>query len=325
MLARPDNPTNAVSFRRTVFRPNMSAIEPEKRLSVEDDVAALFGMVTRASFFRELAPELHIDGPAAITTTALDPRAASAARATLSKHGYFSLSSVVSRSRVDLLASATRALYDRKVPTCFLFAYDEAWALGFELEDALHAVLGSRYHLVPDVWAWLIEPIATRRGWRPHRGTYVDDRRADGAPSVINLWLALSEVTAETACMHVVPLDADPHFPGELKSVEFDERSVVALPCERGTLLGWNSNVLHYGGEMTEAACEARLSLSYTLRDRREPPELERVPTFEERIDLLAQMIAIYGDQEGAELAAARQWAKLHLALHALGTERARR
>jgi hypothetical protein len=287
---------------------------------MDHEVAALFAKVTRASFFRELAPHLHVDEGCQLEALALDDASAADARVTLERHGYFSLPKLVARARVDALAETVRALHELRIPTTFLYAYDEVWRLGFALARALEGVVGARYAVAPDVWAWFIPPVANQRGWRPHRGTYTLERRPNGMPRVINVWLALGDVTVDTACMHVVPLDRDPHFPDELKRVDFDASAIVALPGERGTLLGWSSNVLHFGGEMSARATTPRISLSFTLRDPREPGDLDTAPTFQERIDMVAEMIAIYERNEGAALDAAREWAKLHLTMRALGS-----
>lgn len=289
---------------------------------MEKEVSRLFANVTRAAFFRELAPELHAGEATSFAPLVISPGAARGARESLDAHGWFSIESLVPAREIANLARAVEALDASAIPTCFLFAYDEAWSLGFAIAAALEAVLGARYGLAPDVWAWLVPPIAGRSGWRAHRGTYEDERRPNACPKVINLWLALSDVTVDTACMHVVPIDRDPHFPGDLRRVDFDDEDVVALPAMAGTLLGWTSNALHFGGPMTARARSPRISLSYTLRDPPHTGDLAAAPSFEARIDLLAQMITLYGDQEGASLRVAREWAELHEQMRALGARR---
>jgi Phytanoyl-CoA dioxygenase (PhyH) len=287
---------------------------------VEKEVARLFADVTRAEFFANLAPALHVDGVAADTPVELSTASAEHAHATLAKHGYFSLDSLVPLPLVEALARALEDLDRAHLSTCFLFAYDEAWSLGFAIADALRAVLGAHYAIAPDVWAWLVRPEKGRSGWRPHRGTYQVERQANGGPRVVNVWLALSDVTVDTACMHVVPLDRDPHYPQDLQRVDFDPTNVTPLTAKAGTLLGWDSNVLHFGGPMTERATSARLSLSYTLRCPADAMDLHRVPNFQDRIDLLAQMVLVYGDQEGPSLHPERRWAAMHEAMRKLGT-----
>lgn len=278
----------------------------------------LLAKVEHASFFRDVAPDLHVDAAQAPLVLEVSPRDAERARLSLDRHGYFSLDGALSPDFAAALSRAATALEIRGVPALFLFAYDEPWAAAFAARDALVTVLGERYALIDDVWAWRVPKAAGARGWKPHRGTYEDNRRHGAAPSVINAWVALSDVTLDAACMHVVPLDRDPHAPGDLASHAYDPSAVVPLPAAPGTLLAWSSNVLHWGGDMTERAPEARVSLSFSLSaggDR----GLARAPAFRERIDLLADLVAVYGDNEGPDFEPVREWARLNAATRALG------
>ena len=108
----------------------------------------------------------------------------------------------------------------------------------------------------------------------------------------MNVWIALSDVGEESACMHVVPFDRDPHYPNALDRVDVDPALAIPLPVPAGSVLAWNANVLHWGGEMKPGA-PPRVSMSFTLR-RAALPSSRRAATFEARVDLVADMLVTY-------------------------------
>ena len=285
------------------------------------DAIALFGKVERASYFERVAPELHVERPPPWPEpSVVDP---SAARETLAVDGWFSVDSVLRDDEVAALANAIERLEADHVPALFVFAYDEAWLAVERIRRAVAAIIDAPCAVVADVWAWRIAPTKGARGWVPHRGTYVDNR-VGGKPSLINAWIALSDVTVETACMHVLPASRDPNFGGDLRSTHHNALDALALPARPGNLLGWSSNLLHWGGAMSPTASRARLSLSVTLSCSAAVDALaqDAQPTMRERLDLIADLADAYGYLETSAFDATREWARVTRTTRALGSRR---
>ena len=232
------------------------------------------------AFWKTLVPFLRIDVDMSVAS-AIHPAVTSEADR-LRAAGWARLERAIPASVTKPLADALRCLHDANIPTPFLYVFDEPWALATMLAPTWTALLGATPRVLPDVWAWYL---TEGRGWTPHRG--VDDP----ATRIVNVWIAVSDVGLDSACMNVVPLGAsDP----------------VALPVPAGSMLAWNAYVLHWGGEMKPGA-PPRASLSFSL----DPSSLpERTPSFEERVDLVADMLVVY--EESANVSGPwLEWARL--------------
>jgi len=221
----------------------------------------------------------------------------------------------------ELAASLARALgriSDEGIPTPFLFVYDQAWEVAQRLRPAFDALMGAPTYVLPDVWAWFLRSKAGGAGgWAPHRGVRYDVRDAQGAPTLMNAWIALTDVTEANACMYVVPLPKDPSYPGALDAVDVDPSLATPLPVPAGGLVAWNANVLHWGGRMQSDA-PPRASLSFSIATAREPPP---PASFDARLDLVAEMLLTYKDIARVD-AAWIEWASLWRGLRTAQTLR---
>ena len=233
------------------------------------------------AFWRTVVPFLRIDVDVSVAS-AIHPAVMSEAER-LRSAGWARLERAIPPPVTRPLADALRCLHDANIPTPFLYVFDEPWALATMLAPTWTALLGATPRVLPDVWAWYL---TEGRGWTAHRG--VDDP----ATPIVNVWIALSDVGVESACMNVVPLDAS---------------ESITLPVPAGSMLAWNAYVLHWGGDM-EPAAPPRASLSFSL-DPSAPPA--RTPSFEERVDLVADMLVGYeksANVSGPWLEWARAW-----------------
>ncbi len=243
-----------------------------------------------------------------------------AERRWLARDGIAYLPSVANLDVCTALVRAIEALASRELPACFIYAFDEAWAIGEALRARVATLTGREYRLIEDVWAWRVAPGTC--GWPPHRGIWHAclDREA---PEVLNVWVALSDVTADRSCMHAVPLDDDRDYPSALSQTEAAPGSIRALPLAAGDALFWNANILHWGGRCAERAAGPRVSCSFTLARSDAEASLvgDLIPLraaaaldLNARMDMIARMIAVYGDL--AELSeVVREWATLTHAL----------
>lgn len=243
-----------------------------------------------------------------------------AERRWLARDGIAHLHRAADRNVCAAIASTIEALASRALPACFVYTFDEVWAIGEAVRARVASMTGRDYGLVEDVWAWRVAP--GTRGWPPHRGISHVGLDRD-APEVLNVWIALDDVTADRSCMHAVPLDDDGCYPGALSRTDGALASVRALPIAAGDALFWNANVLHWGGACAVRAAGPRLSCSFTLvrtdADAQLVGDLKLLLPAADlhlsaRIDLIARMIRVYGDL--AVLSpVVREWATLTQAL----------
>lgn len=271
----------------------------------------------------QIAPDLRLGTSTTRPGAPAPPPAADLAeRPWLARDGFARLGGVVPPSVAAALVTGIEALRAHGLPATFIYAFDELWAIGELVRSRISAVVGCPYAVVEDVWAWQILP--GEGGWPPHRGTpHVQLERE--TPEVINVWVALSDVTAERACMHAVPLDEDPGYPSALGRVDAPLPSVRALPTDAGGALFWNANVLHWGGRCAARAPGPRVSCSFTLCRTDAAarfPDLALLGPLAEldlgrRMDLLASMVLLYGDDQGDVSDVVREWARI---THALST-----
>jgi hypothetical protein len=259
------------------------------------------------SFWRRHVPSLHIDQAEPVNWSAASP--GDHAREQLWREGWVDLPRVVPPESVGRLAAGIQCLHDADIPTPFIFVFDEPWKIAMALSPALGALLSAETRVLPDVWAWFVPATAGAHGWAPHRGVTVDVRNEHGAPGLVNVWVALSDVTESSACIHVVPLPQDEHYPDALDRIDVHPGTEVALPISAGGVLVWNANVLHSGGAM-KAGAAARLSLSFSFASGGHEPLGSVPPPFATRVDLVADMVVTYCDVAGLE-GPWLEWARL--------------
>lgn len=300
------------------------ALTPAAGITVE----TLLRLVASRAAIAEMAPDLALTGSAPSVSagegehgTERAPEAAPE-RTWLGREGFAGLSAIAEPERCAALVRAVEALRARELPATFVYAFDDVWTLGERARERVSAIVGQDYRLADDVWAWQILP-GGGRGWPAHRG--VSHVRLDrDAPEIINVWVALTDVTAERACMHAIPLDEDPAYPGALDSVDAPLASARAMPAAAGDALFWNANVLHWGGACSARAIGPRVSCSFTLL-RADAiarfAEVSLLPPLENldltaRMDAVARMILLYGGADRGDVSpVVREWAAVTDAL----------
>ena len=220
---------------------------------------------------------------------------------------------------VSKVAAALTRIVDDGLPGVFVYVFDDLWAMGEALRDHVSRMMAQRYELLPDLWAWSIAP--GKRGWRPHRGvaTSLFDRRA---PELLNAWIALGDVPADRSCIHAVPLDDDPHYPSSLDHLDAPLESARAFPVDAGCALVWNANVLHWGGPCSPRTTTPRVSCSFSLGRAGhtesawgKPMSTSTHTTFEQRLELIATQIAVYGKDHEKVAPEVTEWAAAFLQL----------
>lgn len=295
------------------------ATKPDARVSVAD----LLALLASPDALVQAAPTLHVSAflPAQTTMLEREPEAQVELRA-LVKEGFTAARGAIDGRTSVALAQAIEALRKRSFPASFVYVFDEPWLIGEQIRQQMSHLLGHEYRLVEDVWAFHVPP--GQGGWPPHRGVY-DVHLDRDAPEILNTWVALSEVPADRACIHVVPLDQDAGYPSTLECVDAPPSAARALPARTGDVLVWNANVLHWGGDCAERAAGPRFSCSFTLCREDAVVRFPRLPMLRPlaemdlsaRVDAIARMVTTYGKHQPDVTETVRQWASLTVALTA--------
>lgn len=263
------------------------------------DAAAL----VKRDAWKAFSPKLHIEDASLftdITTVQTTPEQNVAVSDVLKQEGYVQASGVAWGLDLKLMAATVRALSRIDLPPVFAFLYDEFWLPFYKLHPVCTALLGD-YMMLPDFWAWNLNPAQGDSGWRPHRDKGYQALLPDGTPKSLTVWMALSSATPLNGCMYIVPANFDPTYgtPDD-KEWKFDYASVRALPAEPGDFFIWNQAVLHWGGRSTPRAPETRVSMAFEFQ-RADVEPYNRplikpltILSFESRLRLIAKQILQY-------------------------------
>jgi ectoine hydroxylase-related dioxygenase (phytanoyl-CoA dioxygenase family) len=161
------------------------------------------------------------------------------------------------------MAGAIRLLHANRLPPVFAFHFDEFWLVLAQLRRVIATILGDGYVMLPDFWAWHVDPMTADSGWPPHRDK---GRRAlfpDGRPQSLTLWLPLTDATPINGCIYVVPADRDPTYnTAAEESLQFTLSDIRALPAAAGSILAWTQAIIHWGGHAASRDAPPRISLS---------------------------------------------------------------
>ena len=255
-----------------------------------------FARIESQRFFDELAPNMTI-GRWSSWLQEGKPGSGRSVRSaeTFDHDGLFFVDDVITGPRCADMADAVLALRAAGLPALFAYVYDQFWEPLAVAAQATESLIGPVVALA-DIWAWYLSAGGAEQGWAAHRGTYALEKAASGATATVNVWIPLVDVCAENACMWAVPLSDDPDYPANLERCS----GIAAgkpLPARAGTLVGWNANVLHWGGQMSPKAKTPRISLSFTLRAADNLADYSVLPgnmDFRARLDLIAQMVGTY-------------------------------
>lgn len=205
---------------------------------------------------------------------------------------------------VNLAGALSQAIEDlRKIglPPTFIFLFDEAWLAFLRQRAMLTNFLGVNYQVLPDFWAWRVDPAKGEAGWTPHRDKGRITLGPDKRPVSVTVWIPLTEATPMNGCMYILPANRDPNY-GTDRENEFriDPPAVRAIPAAPGEYLCWNQAVLHWGGQSSPFAARPRKSMALEFqRGDIAPfnqPLLGTMPNldFRGRVVLIAKQIIQY-------------------------------
>lgn len=210
----------------------------------------------------------------------------------------------------DLVASVGQAVFkclEIGLPPVFCWVYDPAWQCFQRLAPVIEHTLGGKALVLPDFWAWHVDPSKSESGWRPHRDRNFGSLAPDGAPLSLTCWIPLSDANPMNGCMYIVPAHADPHYNSPQAGMHIAAQGFLAraLPAAPGEYLIWNQAVLHWGGASSEFASAPRMSIALEFQRAGVPAfntpllELSTAPSFEKRLKLIAKQILQYKHMYG--------------------------
>jgi len=283
--------------------------------------------IENIEFWRSLNPGLNISDTPFQNNTApctLDPDMQSRLRQQMIDEGYFQTPEVLNKNDISVLRDVVVKLNSGNIMPLFAALYDEFWILLHSLRDTFTPFLQNDYRLVPDFWIWHIDADDQSSGWKPHRDGSMefDSIRDDGTPTLCTAWIALSDIETSNSCMYVLPRKYDVIFqdfarkragvPGieNAKDVPIPLTRIRALPINAGAIIGWDTNLFHWGSGSSKWAIDPRISIGvyYQAADAKETgkpfnsekkcfvdyskPDFEL--TFENRLVIIANIINNY-------------------------------
>jgi hypothetical protein len=259
----------------------------------------------RASFWRSLAPGLHI-GDLERGADVIPRQGFNRLTQRIVHDGYFGDSDQRLETLAPSIGKAIKTCVRFGLPPVMIWAYDEPWECFRRLAPILNTFLGRDYKILPDFWAWHIDHIRGEAGWGAHRDKDASSLTAEGLPLSLTCWIPLSDANPMNGCMYIVPAYLDPHY----KNIEATPtlpmpQSIRALPAKPGDFLMWNQAVLHWGGLSSEFADEPRMSMALEFQRGDIPPygapllDHARLPSFGDRVRLIAKQILQYTHMYG--------------------------
>jgi len=259
-----------------------------------------YEMIVRPDTWRALAPALHV-GDTCVSPVALDIGPASVLAEMLRREGYVHVAPPDWRLPIPEMAEVVGRIHALGLPPVFVYLYDETWWMFGRLRAQLATLLGDAYALLPEFWAWHVDPSTGDSGWAPHRDKGHIALFADGAPKSLTVWLPLTDATPLNGCMYIVPADRDPTYntPDE-QQLRFALSDIRALPAAAGSLLAWTQAIIHWGARTAPRQVGPRISLSCEFQRGDVAPFCTPLmsptdpPAFADRLRLIARQIIRY-------------------------------
>ena len=260
--------------------------------------------------WRTFAPRLHLEDAnffESVKPVDLGSGRDAPLRDQIRTEGYIHESGIAWGVDLALMAQTVRDLTAAQLPPVFAFVYDEFWAPFRALAPVFKLLLGN-YAMLPDMWAWDIDPKANGAGWTPHRDKGHITLAPDRSPNSFTAWIPLTPATPLNSCIYVVPAMLDPTY-GTLHEGEwrFELGSVRALPAQPGDFLIWTQALLHWGSKSSPLTGEHRISMACEFQRTginafREPLlKADAMIPFDIRLGLIYGQIQQYGHMHGSQ------------------------
>lgn len=293
-----------VNLASSLSTVSLSTVATTRPVTAPAAPAAPVDRMTDEGFWRETFPELSMgklfSGNFEITD--LGPERDQRVADRMRVEGYFQENDEALLDLSQRLSTVIERAHSLGIPPVFIWLFDEPWAAFYRQHATLSALLGQDYRILPDFWAWRVDPKAGQAGWRPHRDKGSISLRADGTPKALTIWIPLTEATPLNGCMYIVPADRDPVYGTEQENDhrKVDYPSIRALPAKPGDYLCWNQAVLHWGAQSSQFGGAPRMSMALEFQRADEAPFNEPliqtlgVLPYSDRLKLCAKQILQY-------------------------------
>jgi ectoine hydroxylase-related dioxygenase (phytanoyl-CoA dioxygenase family) len=281
----------------------------EQARFTEDEMRGRLNQALNAEYWEGLNPMLTVgDQMGSVAETSLiDERSQDSLFERLASDGYFQTEAVLPASVITAMKECVEALKQERWPAVFAFVYDEFWQVvrNRALVQLLSRVLGPGYKQNSHIWCFYVPARDGASGWPPHMDNFTLGNR-------VTIWIPLTDATVENGCIYVIPQQ---RIPEHLINVNFKRFNPVtgadlsallqgtrALPARAGSLLGWNSQLIHWGSR-NGGSDQPRISLSVEFVGESseatpdEHPLFEghaTLPTFPERLQVIGQCMLAY-------------------------------
>jgi hypothetical protein len=298
-----------ITWRRQRPTVTLPSFEARPTVLSKEQIDAFANSAIDPDYWRRLNPELSIDGigerSVGLDIEGLAPKEIDAQIGKLRSEGYFQTRPILSRPTIDKMRACVERLRSEGWLPTFSFVYDQFWDVAgvSSLTEILTEFLGAEYRLGPQMFfTYYVLPRKGASGWSPH----VDS----GGESRLTVWIPLSDATVDNGCMYLIPQDrvssAGLNDFWSRVYVTKDELGVLlwstkALPAAAGSLLGWNSKMVHWGSMASDSA-HPRISISFEFVGAGAKPKPYELPLFDlprrcsfsRRIQLIGQTILSY-------------------------------
>jgi hypothetical protein len=270
--------------------------------------------------WRALNPQETIEESKPLQATSvysLAPQELSDQMESLKQDGYCYIPSLIDPKKTERMLACVQLMVNNRFPPVYCFVYDLFWQLVLDLDPILKAFLQGDYCIIPNAWAWVVDGKKTTAYFPPHRDLidedFIDEQ---GMPTLFSLWIPLTDVSTHHSCMYLLPASKDPEYPhgvsgwrekGALRSWKAEELvHIRALPAPKGSLMGWNAGVFHWGSEPHPKASE-RISIGYYFHAphaKKKYPgliDLAKPLSFPARMGVIFDSLRLYGKSLGAK------------------------
>jgi len=245
--------------------------------------------IENIDFWKSLNPDLNITKTPFQNQNndcTFDPDLQSRLRKQIIEEGYFQTPVILGEKEISVLSDAVVKLNSQNIMPIFAALYDEFWVLLQSLRNSFTSFLHDDYRLIPDFWIWHIDADDQSAGWKPHRDGSMEFNsiRNDGTPTLCTAWIPLRDVETTNSCMYVLPRKYDAIFqdfvrkraglPGieNATKIPIPLTRIRALPVKAGAIVGWDTNLFHWGSGSSKWATGPRISIGvyYEASDSKE-------------------------------------------------------
>ncbi len=133
----------------------------------------------------------------------------------LKQDGYCYIPSAIDAQKVDRMRASVHLMVEKGFPPVFCFVYDIFWQLLLDLDPIWRQLLHGDYHVIQNAWTWVVDGKKTANYFPPHRDLTDDEDFIDeeGRPTLLSVWIPLTDVSTYSSCMYVLLRRAIPNIP----------------------------------------------------------------------------------------------------------------